>query len=86
LIVNLLRFRITRAGEMVENTGCCSRGPEFNSRNPYGSSQLSITPHRHTCKSKNTNAHEIKKKKKDSTSPWKPYPRLVYKGGASGIV
>ena len=33
-----------RDGSEVESTGCSSRGPEFNSQHPHGSSQLSVTP------------------------------------------
>ena len=35
------------AGEValvVKNTGCSSRGPEFDSQHPYGGSQSSLTP------------------------------------------
>ena len=56
-----------RDGLAVKSTSCSSRGPEFNSQHPHGSSKLSVTPvpgdltpsHRHTYR-QNTNAHEIK--------------------------
>ena len=33
-----------RDGSVVKSTGCSSRGPQFNSQHPHGSSQLSVTP------------------------------------------
>jgi hypothetical protein len=33
-----------RGGSAVKSTGCSSRGPRFNSQQPHGSSQLSVTP------------------------------------------
>jgi hypothetical protein len=55
-----------RDGSEVENTGCSSRRPGFNSQHPHGSSQPSVTPlsgdlkpsHRHTC-SQNINVYNI---------------------------
>jgi len=54
-----------RDGSVVRNTVCSSRGPEFNSQHPHGSSQPSVTPlpgdptplHRYTCR-QNTTAHK----------------------------
>jgi hypothetical protein len=31
-----------RGGSVVKSTGCCSRGPEFNSQQSNGSSQSSV--------------------------------------------
>jgi hypothetical protein len=31
-----------RDGSVVKSAGCSSRGPEFNSQQPHGSSQLSV--------------------------------------------
>jgi hypothetical protein len=56
-----------RDGSVVKSTGCCFRGPGFNSQQPHSNSHLSVTPvpgnltpsQRHTCR-RNTNAHKIK--------------------------
>jgi hypothetical protein len=55
-----------RDGSADKSTSCSSRGPKFNSQNPYGSSQLFIIQvprdpalsHRQTCR-QNTNTQEI---------------------------
>jgi hypothetical protein len=54
-------FRGWRDGSAVKSTGCPSKGPRFNSQNPYDSSQMSLTPvpgdptpsHRHACRQNN---------------------------------
>jgi hypothetical protein len=54
-------------GSAVKSTDCSSGGPRFNSQQPHGNLQLSVTPvpgdpmpsHRYTCR-QNTNAHKIK--------------------------
>jgi hypothetical protein len=60
-----------QAGEVrtqwLKSPSCSSEEPGFNSQNPHGSSQPSVTPvprdpkpsHKHTCR-QNTNAHKIK--------------------------
>jgi hypothetical protein len=56
-----------RDGSAVKSTGCSSRGPQFDSQHPYGSSQLPATPvpgdlmpsRRYTCR-QNTDVHKIK--------------------------
>jgi hypothetical protein len=35
-------FRSLGDGSAVKNTGCSSRGPEFNSQQPHGGSQPSV--------------------------------------------
>jgi hypothetical protein len=56
-----------RDGSAVKSTSCSSRGPQFKSQHPDGSSQLSVTPfqgdptpsHRQAY-SQNSNVHKIK--------------------------
>ena len=60
-----------RGGSVVKSIGCSSRGPRFNSQQPHGSSQLSLTlipgdltpSHRHTYAVK-TPMYTIKNKLK----------------------
>jgi hypothetical protein len=60
-------YRAWRDGSGIRSNGCSSRGPEFHSRHPHGSSQLSVAPvpedltpsHRHTCR-QNTSVREFK--------------------------
>jgi hypothetical protein len=59
---------------VVKNVDYSSKGPEFNSQHPYGTSQLSVSPvpeeltppkkKTQICK-QNTNAHEKYVKKKE---------------------
>ena len=62
-----------RDGSVVKSTGYSSRGPEFKSQHPHGSSRLSVTPVWDIRSVRSADIHA------DKTSPHLPSHKVIIK-------